>query len=74
MLKFLTPVVFVLLMMGLVNTPSHNGYATTSNLEMSSGSLMLAGHCNGDHGDDDHGDEGETEEGESSNAGTTYTS
>jgi hypothetical protein len=74
MLKFLTPLVFVFLMMGLVNTPSPDGYATNSNLEMSSGSLMLAGHCNGDHGDDDHGDEGETEEGESSNTGTTSTS
>jgi hypothetical protein len=41
---------------------------------MSSGSLMLAGHCNGDHGDDDHGDEEDAGEGESSNAGTTYTS
>ena len=47
---------------------------TPSNLEMSSGSLMLAGHCNGDHGDDDHGDEEDAGEGESSNAGTTYTS
>lgn len=74
MLKFLTPLVFVFLMMGLVNTPSPDGYATNSTLEMSSGSLMLAGHCNGDHGDDDHGDEGETEEGESSNTGTTSTS
>lgn len=74
MLKFLTPLVFVFLMMGLVNTPSPDGYATNSNLEMSSGSLMLAGHCNGDHGDDDHGDEGETEEGESSNTVTTSTS
>ena len=74
MLKFLTPLVFVFLMMGLVNTPLPDGYATNSNLEMSSGSLMLAGHCNGDHGDDDHGDEGETEEGESSNTGTTSTS
>lgn len=74
MFKFLTPLVFVFLMMGLVNTPSPDGYATNSNLEMSSGSLMLAGHCNGDHGDDDHGDEGETEEGESSNTGTTSTS
>ena len=74
MLKLLTPFVIVFLMRGLVNTPSQNGYATPSNLEMSSGSLMLAGHCNGDHGDDDHGDEEDAGEGESSNAGTTYTS
>ena len=74
MLKSLTPFVLAFLMMGLNSAPSINGYITTSNLETSTESLMLAGHCNGDHGDGDHGDEEETEEGETSNAGTTYTS
>ena len=74
MLKSLTPFVLVSLMMGMFYAPSIDGYTTTLNLETSSGSLMLAGHCNGDHGDGDHGDEEETEEGETSNAGTTYTS
>ncbi|MEC7185603.1 MAG: hypothetical protein VXW07_07255 [Pseudomonadota bacterium] len=74
MLKSLTPFVLAFLMMGLNSAPSINGYFTTSNLETSTESLMLAGHCNGDHGDGDHGDEEETEEGETSNAGTTYTS
>ena len=74
MLKSLTPFVLAFLMMCLINTPSINGYTTTSNLETSAGSLMLAGHCNGDHGDGDHGDEEDTEGGETSNAGTTYTS
>ena len=74
MLKPLTPFVLALLMMGLIYTPSIVEYTTTSNLETSSGLLMLAGHCNGDHGDGDHGDEKEKEEGETSNAGTTYMS
>lgn len=74
MLKSLTPFVLAFLMMGLIYAPSVNGYTATSNLETSTGSLMLAGHCNGDHGDGDHGDEEETEGGETSNAGTTYTS
>ena len=74
MLKSLTPFVLAFLMMGLNSAPSINGYITTSNLETSTEALMLAGHCNGDHGDGDHGDEEETEEGETSNAGTTYTS
>ncbi|MEC6997755.1 MAG: hypothetical protein VXW88_00065 [Pseudomonadota bacterium] len=74
MLKSLTPFVLAFLMMGLNSAPSINGYITTSNLETSTESLMLAGHCNGDHGDGDHGDEEETDEGETSNAGTTYTS
>ena len=74
MLKSLTPFVLAFLMMGLNYAPSTNGYITTSNLETSTGPLMLAGHCNGDHGDGDHGDGEETEEGETSNAGTTYTS
>ena len=74
MLKSLTPFVLAFLMMCLINTPSINGYTTTSNLETSAGSLMLAGHCNGDHGDGDHGEEEEKEEGETSNAGTIYTS
>ena len=74
MLKSLTPFVLAFLMMGLIYTPSIVEYTTTSNLETSSGSLMLAGHCNGDHGDGDHGDEKEKEEGETSNAGTTHTS
>ena len=68
------PFALAFLMMGLIYAPSVNEYTTTSNLETSTGSLMLAGHCNGDHGDGDHGDEEETEEGETSNAGTTYTS
>ena len=54
MLKSLTPFVLAFLMMGLIYAPSINGYTTTSNLETSTGSLMLAGHCNGDHGDGDH--------------------
>jgi len=74
MLKSHTPFVFMFLIMGLINAPSIHGYTTTSDLETSSGSLMLAGHCNGDHGDGDHGDEEGAEEGETSNAGTTYTS
>ena len=74
MLKLLTPFVIGYLMMGLVNIPSQNGYSTLSNLEMSSGLLMLAGHCNGDHGDDDHGDEEGAGEDGSSNAETSYIS
>ena len=74
MLKSLTPFVLAFMMMGLTYSPSIVGYTTTSNLETSPASLMLAGHCNGDHGDGDHGDEEEKEEGETSNAGTTYTS
>ena len=74
MLKSLTPFVLAFLMMCFISTPSINGYTTTSNLETSTGSLMLAGHCNGDHGDGDHGEEEEKEEGETSNAGSTYTS
>lgn len=74
MLKSLTPFVLALLMMGSIYAPSLIDYTTTSNLENSSGSLMLAGHCNGDHGDGDHGDEEEKEGGETSNARTTYTS
>ena len=74
MLKSLTPFVLAFLMMCLINTPSINGYTTTSNLETSSESLMLAGHCNGDHGDGDHGDEEDKEEGETSNVGKTYRS
>ena len=74
MLKSLTPFVLAFLMMGLINAPSIAGYSTTSNLETSSESLMLAGHCNGDHGDGDHGDEEDKEEGETSNVGKTYRS
>jgi len=74
MLKPLTPFVLALLMTGMIYTPSLVEYTTTSNLETSTGLLMLAGHCNGDHGDGDHDDEEEKEEGETSNAGTTYMS
>ena len=74
MLKPLTPFVLAFLMMGLIYAPSIVGYTTTSNLGTSAETLMLAGHCNGDHGDGDHGDEEKQEDGETSNAGTTYTS
>jgi len=74
MFKPLAPFVLAILMTGLIYASSVVEYTTTSNLEISSGSLMLAGHCNGDHGDGDHGDEEDKERGETSNAGTTHTS